>query len=90
MSYGNISVGTSATSILSANPQRSSFKLKHNGTNAIFLGDNSSVTTSNGYPFSKATLEYKEETVQGRECYKGAIYGIVASSTEDLRYIERE
>jgi hypothetical protein len=90
MAYGNIAVGTSATVILVANPKRTMFQLYHDGTSAaIYHGENSSVTTANGYTLAQ-TGEYKDETTIGRKCYQGAVYGIVASSTEDLRYIERE
>lgn len=89
MGYGNISVGSTATKILSENPQRTSYKLFHNGTNDVFLGNDASVTTSNGFPFA-ASETFQEPPVAGLACYKGDVYGIVASGSEDIRYIERE
>lgn len=81
MTYGNISIGTSATSIVSSNTDRATIRLNNNDTVTIYLGGDASVTTSNGYPVEPGAT-YIENN------YTGAIYGIVTSGTADLRYSE--
>ena len=91
--YGNVSVANTATSILAENRRRTEVRLYNNGSNTIFLGFDSSVTTSNGY-ILKSDTEFKLSLDGGSwqerdgSLYTGAIQGIVASGTEDLRYIE--
>jgi len=88
--YGTISVGTSATEILAANPRRTKLEIQHVGTNPVYLGLDSSVTTGNGRELVADGTPFTDETTSGRECYKGSIQGIVAASTEDVRYMEFE
>lgn len=80
-----VTVTTSATAILDGttgeNPHNRGGQVLvyHNGTNDVFLGSDSGVTTSTGIALSAG------ETL-GVELGAGrAIYGIVASGTEEVR-----
>lgn len=92
--YNNVSVATSATSILAANKRRNAYELHNNGTATIFWGSNNSVTTSNGIPLKQGERRtVTKEPVPDRQdehIYTGAIFGIVASGTVDLRYWEED
>lgn len=83
MAYGNVSVAVTATVIRAANEKRTYLIIYNNGTANVFVGDDASVTTSNGFPLI-STGSWIEMT------YKGAVYGIVASGTVDVRWLERE
>ena len=53
MAYANVSVGTSATQIVAksvSSPPRIGLLIKNNSSVVVYLGEDSSVTTSNGYP----------------------------------------
>jgi len=80
---GQVSVGNTATSIISSNTNRKVLNIKNIGNNTVFLGTDNSVTTSNGYP-----LEPQEEFVCND--YTGQWYGIVASGTETVDYVEED
>lgn len=73
-----VSVGTSATQILASKITRRSFEIAHNGAATVFLGPDNTVTTSNGTPL----LAY---ATYSRPGYTGAVFGIVASGTQDVR-----
>ena len=77
--YGTISVANVATSIKAANTGRVTLIVYNNGTQTLYLGD-ASVTIADGYALK--INEYK--AIEGTE----QIYGIVAATTADLRYIE--
>jgi len=86
-SFGTVTVATTATLILEANAERKEFSLNNTDFDRIvYLGQDESVTTSNGFPLTEGGF---------RDSYKGAIgnwlgpvYGIVASSTADVRFWE--
>lgn len=79
MNYGAVSVSTTATVIKAANASRELIIIRNNGGTSIFIGD-SGVTTSDGYEL---------EAGQSVNLFtEDAIYGIVASGTEDARYLE--
>jgi len=82
MNYGNISVTTAATLIKATNASRKSILIRNNGSSTLYIGGNNSVTTSNGF-----------EVIAGEEIYikdTDEIYGIVASGTLDVRYLETQ
>jgi hypothetical protein len=86
MGMGAVSVSSSATLIVHANTNRHSILIGNNSAQTIFLGD-SSVTTANGIPIP-AGSSFLEDS-GGIKIWGGAIYGIVASSTSDVHYWER-
>jgi hypothetical protein len=64
------------------------FRLIHNGTNTVYLGD-SSVTASDGYPLDAGDVLMPQDiahaSLRGRA--EDRLYGIVASGTEDVRVL---
>ena len=79
LSAGNAACTTSATSILALNASRKGVALKAvDGT--VYLGG-SGVTTSTGFPL------YVGETFS-TSSFLGAIFGITASGTTNVRYWE--
>lgn len=83
MNDGTVNVLTSATSIKSSNSNRISIQIRNDGSNTVYIGDDVSVTTSNGYPIRAGeTLEIGD--------YYGAIYGIADTSTTAVSYMETE
>ena len=86
MSYNTVTVTTSATLIVANNTQRQSILVTNTGTGTVYLGPDSSVTTSNGMPL--VTNGTYAEDSGGTRMFLGDIYGIVASGTSDVRYWE--
>jgi hypothetical protein len=85
-SYDTVTVGSSATKIVGANPQRISLIIVNTGTPTVFIGQDNSVTTSNGIPL-KTDMNLTEDS-GGQKVYCGDIWGICASSS-DVRWWER-
>lgn len=80
VSYGNVSVGNTATLIQAANANRSSCLVQNLGAAPIYIGSTNSVTVSNGIEIPVGgSMEVK---------HTGTIYGICASGTQDTRYME--
>lgn len=84
-SYNTVTVGSTATLIIAANNNRKGLIICNNGSASLFFGPNASITTSNAMPLAAAAYFI---TSGEREDFRGAIYGIVASSTNDVRYWE--
>lgn len=80
VAYGNTACTTSATLIMAANYERKGFVIKAvDGT--VYVGDDSSVTTSTGYPLGVG------ESLPSAT-FLGTVYGITASGTTNVRYWE--
>ncbi len=83
--YNTVTVQSSgATLILAANTWRKGVNLYNNGSVVVYIATDSSVATGTGTPI----LPQGQFTSDGFSPIKGAIYGIAASSTADMRYIE--
>ena len=82
LNYGNISVGTTATLIKATNSSRKSILIRNNGSATLYIGGNNAVTTSNGHGVIAGQSIYVKD--------QDEIYGIVASGTLDVRYLETE
>jgi hypothetical protein len=83
MAYAAVSVTTTATLIRAAKSGRESLTVQNlAAATDVYVGPDSSVTTSNGLKIAQAggSANYNE--------YTGALYGIVASGTADVRYAE--
>lgn len=79
LSVGNTACTTGATSILAANYERKGFVLSAlDGT--VYLGG-SGVTTSTGFPLATG------QSISS-SAFLGAVYGITASGTVNVRYWE--
>lgn len=83
--YGASSVTTTATLILDAEPWRKGALLCNNSTVTIYLGLDSNVTTTTGFPLT-ASGTFATNDVAG--VWRGKIYGIAASGSADVRYWE--
>jgi hypothetical protein len=87
-----VSVTDSATRIVAKNLSRIMLKIYNNDATAIvFLGDDNTVTTSNGWPLGpkaawSQTINVSQDAV--RFFPRTAIFGIVASGTADVRVLE--
>ncbi|MEW8131482.1 MAG: hypothetical protein AB2758_20710 [Candidatus Thiodiazotropha endolucinida] len=80
VSYGAVSVGSTATLIQAANANRSSCLVQNLGAAPIYIGSDSSVTVSNGIEIPVGgSMEVK---------HIRTVYGICASGTQDTRYME--
>ena len=93
MAYGAITVPATANGIqiVAKNLSRIQILLYNNSAVTIFLGEDTNVTTSNGYPFlsgREKTIGFNGDADAFPLSYRGAIYGIVATATADLRYWE--
>lgn len=84
-SYNTVTVQSSgSTLILAANSWRSGLTLYNNGSVTVYIGTDSSVATTTGLPMlAGATYD-----LNGWQQYKGVVYGIAASATADMRYLE--
>lgn len=81
--YNTITVTDSATLIIGASSARRGLVIANEGTVNVFIGPNDSITTANAmplYPSEKFTNSAKHEL------WAGAVYGIVATGTADVRF----
>ncbi len=83
--YNTVTVQSSgSTLIVAANTWRTGLTVYNNGTPIVYIGTDSSVATTTGMPLAN-TANYD---FNGYKVYKGPIYGLAASATSDVRYIE--
>ncbi len=83
-SYNTSSVGTASSLVIPANTWRRGYNLYNNGSVAVYFGFTSAVTTGTGTPI----LPQGSFTNDGLNNYKGDIYMISGSATQDVRYQE--
>lgn len=82
--YNTVTVATSATAILTAKNERRGMVIYNNGANTVYIGFDTSVTTSNGLPI----LPQSSFELNGDRCWRGSVYGVSTSVTDDVRYWE--
>jgi len=83
LNYDQVSVTTSATSIISSNTNEKVRKIENVGSATIFIGGANTVTATNGFPLNPGeTLNISD--------YTGEVFGIVASGTVVASYIEED
>lgn len=88
ISFNTVTVQSSgATLIKGANNARRGIQVYNNGSVIVYVGPNSSITTSNAIPILPQSLY---ETSGEHQAWRGSIYGIAASATSDVRYFEWE
>ena len=84
-SYNTVTVTTSATQIVAANNGRRGLIIVNASESDIYYGPDASITTANALPlYANQTLNMDKVP----EGYGGAIYGIVAAGTADVRFWE--
>lgn len=79
-----VTVGTSATLVVSPNTWRRGFNIYNNGSVVCYIGLTSTVLTTTGTPL----LPQASFTSDGLNNYKGTVYMISGSSGQDIRYLE--
>ena len=79
--YGNATIGTSAAVIVAASSREYVIVKNNHATNILYLGFDSSVTTSNGMSVAAGS----DRIIDG---YDGAVYGIASAASTDVRYLE--
>ena len=82
--YGAFSVGATATLISAANPQRKGLMIFNNSSSTLYIGMDSNVTTSTGYPILQ-NVTFATDDLAG--VWKGNIYGI-SGGIVDARFWE--
>jgi len=86
MSYGSVTITTSATKIVSANTKRKSLELINTSeAKIVYYGPDNSITSSNALPLYETQTRNRDKIPEG---YLGDVWGITASGTADLRYWE--
>jgi hypothetical protein len=86
MAYNRVVIGTTATKIVSVNANRQSLIITNVGTEDVYLGPDSSLTSSIGIPL----VQYgsiTEDRPNG-QMWLGDVYGIAGAAGE-VRYWER-
>jgi len=79
--YNQVGVGTSATLVIASNTDRISLAVKNLGSSDMYIGFDSSVSSSNGWrvePGAGVSFEY----------YLGPIYAVSPSGTQKMAYME--
>ena len=82
--YNTVSVGVTAVAVVAANTWRRGATIFNNGSVTIYVGPDASVTTANGIPIGNGG----SYDFNGFEVYKGTIYGISGTASQDIRYFE--
>jgi len=77
----NATPTTTATRIVSARPGRIGLTMKNVGSVTVYIGPDSTVTTSTGFPLD-------EDEVMEDEGYTDEWWGITGSGTGDIRGFE--
>jgi len=79
-----IAISTSAVLIIAANAIRENLQIKNTGTDTVFIGSNSSVTASNGFP-----VEAGEKL--NINDYSGDYYGICnTGDSSTMMFVEED
>jgi len=82
--YNTVSVASTATKIITANSRIRGWIITNTGSNKVYYGPDSSITTANALPLNAGATILSSDAVN----WKGDIFGIVATGTEDVRYWE--
>lgn len=89
-----VSITTAATVIVAASTQsggRIGLFILNNSTTTVYIGPDSTVTTANGFPLlAGEKFILQNDTPNPQYFYTGAVYGIVATGTADVRYWEMQ
>jgi len=89
MATSAVSVGTSATSLVAENFERIYLTINNQSAVEVFLGDVSNVTTSSGIGLAAgAQLTFKYDGSIPQFFFQGQLWGVVTSSTADVRVME--
>jgi len=78
--HGATSVSTSAKKIIDANADRTGWIIKNNGSETIYVGSTSSLTTNNGFPVEPDGALSGDDTDN--------VYAIADSGSQNIRFYE--
>jgi hypothetical protein len=88
VSYNTVTVQSSSPTVIkAANNARRGIQIYNNGSVIVYVGPNASITASTGIPLLPQSLY---ETSGEHQAWRGAIYGLAASVTADVRFFEWE
>lgn len=77
--YGNVTIGTTAALITAQDGGRKSVLVENaHASNVLYVGNDSSVTTSNGFKIAAGASQRFYEP--------GPLYGIASAASTDVRY----
>ena len=82
--YNSVTVTTTATLIKADNPNRLSLQITNRDAEICYIGFDSSVTISTGFPLAQNDVL----SLTGSDLYTGDVYGIVGTGSIDVRYFE--
>lgn len=85
LTENQVSVTTSATQIIAANANRRSLIIENSSGSSVFIADTNGVTTSNGFKMASPSAISFNRVDDG---YTGAVFGIVASGSATVTYLE--
>ena len=80
-----VTIGTSQSTVVAANPNRKGLLIFNNGNDIIYLGFDTSVTTSNGMPILPRAAQAQSGLEMG---YRGLITAISGSAGQNVRFME--
>lgn len=86
MAYNAVTITTAATQILAANNERRGSMIFNTSNQAVYIGMDANVTTSNGIPIPATTGTFLN--MGQNAVWKGAIFGVVSGTTADCRFWE--
>lgn len=78
MGWGAVSVGATATVILASRTLRKGLIIQNNSAKDVYIGPDNTVTSVNGMRLEPGDIYENQD-------WEGAIYGIVAAGTADVR-----
>ena len=76
--WGAVSVDSTATVILASRASRTGLIIQNNSVKDVYIGADNTVTTVNGIKLEPGDIYENQDWI-------GAIYGIVAAGTADIR-----
>lgn len=82
--YNTTTVANTPTVILPANNERRGVIIYNNGASTMYVGFDTNVSLATGMPI----LPQSNFTLNGDKCWRGAIYGIATTGTDDCRFWE--
>jgi hypothetical protein len=85
--YNSVTVTTAATLIADVKNYRRGVIIFNGSNQTLFLGMDNKVTIANGMPVLANATFFNSGYL---DLYRGAIYGIVTSSTADIRFWDWE
>lgn len=87
MAYNTVTVTNTPTLIVAPNTHRQSLILTNISTTVAYIGPDNLVTTVNAIQMNRNDV--LSEDSGGTRVYQGAVWGVVATGTADIRYWER-